>query len=120
LTWQQVGLTWKGHTRKINAIAIHPDGILVASSSDDNHVRLWRLSDQQTIAIFQHPYNVRDVTFSVDGRHILSCGDSNKISEWAVPKDAKFKGGFPFFDLITQFEHPSCRYWLSRQPATLV
>ncbi|KAG1829225.1 WD40-repeat-containing domain protein [Suillus subalutaceus] len=39
LTWQRVGHPWKGHTDVINAIAIHPAGILVASTADDNHVR---------------------------------------------------------------------------------
>ncbi|KAG2356768.1 hypothetical protein BDR07DRAFT_1491520 [Suillus spraguei] len=50
----QVGHPWKGHTSYIDAIAIHPAGTFVASASSDNHVRLWRLSDRRTIAIFQH------------------------------------------------------------------
>jgi WD40 repeat protein len=50
LTWQLVGHPWKGHTGDINAIAIHPTGTLAASASYDKHIRLWRLSDQQTIA----------------------------------------------------------------------
>ncbi|KAG2051196.1 WD40 repeat-like protein [Suillus hirtellus] len=83
-TWEQVGHSWKGHTNAINAIAIHPTGTLVASASIDNHVRLWRLSDQQTIAIFQHSSATKYVAFSVDGRHILSGDDDNLTSEWAV------------------------------------
>jgi WD40 repeat protein len=67
LTWQQVGHPWKGHTSYIRAIAIHPAGTLVASASDDNHVRLWRLSDRQNIGIFEHSSSVYTVTFSVDG-----------------------------------------------------
>jgi WD40 repeat protein len=82
LTWQEVGRPWEGHTSSINAIAIHPAGTLVASASRDEHVRLWRLSDQQTIAIFQHSSVLYSVTFSVDGRHILSGGQDKKISEW--------------------------------------
>ncbi|KAG2342511.1 hypothetical protein BDR05DRAFT_348619 [Suillus weaverae] len=84
LTWQQVGHPWKGHTSNINAIAIHPAGTLVASISSDNHVHLWRLSDQQTIAIFQHSSPLQSVAFSTDGKHILSGGEDKKISEWAV------------------------------------
>jgi WD40 repeat protein len=85
LTWQQVGHPWEGHTSYVNAIAIHPAGTLVASVSDDNHVRLWRLSDRRIIAIFQHSSPSQFVTFSVGGKHILSGGQDNKTSEWQVP-----------------------------------
>jgi len=86
LTWQQVGHPWKGHTDRINAISIHPAGTLVASASDDKHVRLWSLLYGRTIAIFQHSSSPRCVTFSVDGKRILSGGDDKKISEWESPK----------------------------------
>jgi WD40 repeat protein len=94
LTWQQVGHPWKGHASHIHSIAIHPAGTLVGSASHDKHVRLWQLSDQQTIAIFQHSSPLYTVTFSVDGRHILSGGEDNKISEWEVPKYANSKARF--------------------------
>ncbi|KAG2354570.1 hypothetical protein BDR07DRAFT_1429020 [Suillus spraguei] len=84
-TWQQVGDPWTGHSKYINAIAINPAGTLVASASDDNHIRLWRLSDRRTVAIFQHSSKAICVTFSLDGKHILSGGGDGMISEWAVP-----------------------------------
>lgn len=85
--WEQVGDAWAGHSNDINVIAIHPAGTLVASASDDKQVRLWRLSDQRTVSIFQHSDRVCCVTFSMDGKHVLGGGDDEKISEWAVPKD---------------------------------
>jgi WD40 repeat protein len=85
LTWQKVGHPWEGHASAIHSIAIHPSGTLVASASYDNHVRLWRFSDQQTIAIFKHSSPPQSVAFSLDGKHILSGGYDKKISEWAVP-----------------------------------
>jgi WD40 repeat protein len=94
--WQQVGHPWYGHTRPINAIAIDPTGTLVASASADNHVRLWRLSDRQNVGIFEHSSTLRSVTFSVDGRHILSGGQDEKISEWEVPKSVHTKVSFHF------------------------
>ncbi|KAG1752319.1 WD40-repeat-containing domain protein [Suillus paluster] len=87
-TWKQVGDLWKGHTSLVYAIAIHPAGALVASASFDNYVRLWCRSDRQTIAIFKHSSDVHCITFSIDGRHILSGGVDKKISEWLVPEDA--------------------------------
>jgi WD40 repeat protein len=94
LTWQQVGHPWEGHSSDISAIAINPAGTLVASASDDGHVRLWRLSDRQNIGVFEHSSEVYTVTFSVDGRHILSGGEDEKISEWEVPTGGHAKVGF--------------------------
>jgi WD40 repeat protein len=91
LTWQQVGHPWEGLTSYIYAIAIDPTGTLVASASDEKHVCLWRLSDRRNIGIFQHSFAPLSITFSVDGRHILSGGYDNKISEWDIPKDANSK-----------------------------
>jgi WD40 repeat protein len=86
LTWKQVGHLWKGHTSFVSAnIAIHPAGTLVASASEGNQFRLWQLSDHQTIAIFEGSSPPKSVTFSSDGKHILSGGGDKKISEWAVP-----------------------------------
>jgi WD40 repeat protein len=97
LTWQEVGQPWKGHNDRIYAIAINTAGTLVAITSFDGHVRLWRLSDQQNIGIFNYKDSsiVTCVTFSADGRHILSGGlDNCKISEWEVPTNAKTKASF--------------------------
>jgi WD40 repeat protein len=91
LTWQQVGHPWAGHTDRIRAIAIHPDGTFVASASDDKDIRLWRLSDRHNIFIFKHSSPLCTVTFSADGRHILSGGYDKKISEWEVPKGVHTK-----------------------------
>ncbi|KAG2348214.1 hypothetical protein BDR05DRAFT_506179 [Suillus weaverae] len=85
LTWNQVGDPWTGHTGSIKAIAVDPAGALAASASEDNDVRLWRISDRRTITIFKHSYSMQCVTFSIDGKHVLSGGEDNKISEWAVP-----------------------------------
>jgi WD40 repeat protein len=85
LTWNQVGDPWTGHTGSIKAIVINLAGTYAASASEDNDVRLWRLSDRRTIAIFKHSSSVQCVTFSIDGTRLLSGGEDNKTSEWVVP-----------------------------------
>ncbi|KAG1793189.1 uncharacterized protein HD556DRAFT_525147 [Suillus plorans] len=85
-TWEQVGDPWMGHIEQINAIAIHPAGTLAASTSTDKRIRLWRMSDRQTIAVFKNSFDGMCITFSVDGNHILSGGTDKMISEWAVPQ----------------------------------
>ncbi|KAG2053742.1 WD40 repeat-like protein [Suillus hirtellus] len=83
--WQQVGEPCKGHANFIHMIALNPTGTLLASASEDNQVRLWRLSDRRTIAIFKHSDEVYCVAFSKDGKYILSGGRDAIISKWAVP-----------------------------------
>jgi WD40 repeat protein len=84
-TWMPVGEPWKGHNQAIWMIALNPAGTLLASASDDHQVRIWRVSDRRTIAILKHTSYVYCVTFSMDGKYILSGGRDNMISKWAVP-----------------------------------
>jgi WD40 repeat protein len=89
-TWNKVGTCnrWEGHTGTVLAIALSPNGTLVASTSKDRHVRLWRLSDARTLAIFQYTIGISCVAFTADGKHVLVGSFDSKISEWAVPSDA--------------------------------
>jgi WD40 repeat protein len=93
-TWQQVGDPWTGHSDYINVIVVHPAGTLVASLCHKRHVRLWRLSDRRTVAIFKHSLPPEWVTFSADGKKILSGGNDKMISEWAIPDDINSKVRF--------------------------
>jgi WD40 repeat protein len=88
LTWKQIGQFWKGHTGHQWRMAMNCDGTVFASPTKHNHIRLWRLSDRQTIAIFHHSDSPRCVTFSMDGKYILAGGNNKKVSKWAVPEHA--------------------------------
>ncbi|KAJ8588497.1 WD40 repeat-like protein [Rhizopogon salebrosus TDB-379] len=89
LTWNKIGRQiWKGHTGHQWRMAMNCDGTVVASPTKHNHIRLWWLSDRQTIAIFQHSDSPRCVTFSMDGKYILAGGNNQKVSKWAVPEHA--------------------------------
>lgn len=87
-TWTQVGDPWKGHFKNIQAISLNSNGTLLASASDDNRVRLWRVSDRRTIVAFKHPSEVQCVAFSADDRRILSGDQDKKISEWPIFEEA--------------------------------
>ncbi|OJA15635.1 hypothetical protein AZE42_04843, partial [Rhizopogon vesiculosus] len=67
---------------------MNASGTLIASASSDNNVRLWRLSDQRNVAVFEHSQPARCVTFSAGGKFILSGGVDQKVSGWAIPKVA--------------------------------
>jgi WD40 repeat protein len=85
-TWMQVRDIWKGNVG--SCIAVNCNGTLVAYPTTCNQIRVRRLSDEQTIAIFQHSDLPYCITFSVDGKYILAGGKDKKISQWAVPKHA--------------------------------
>ncbi|KAG1831007.1 WD40-repeat-containing domain protein [Suillus variegatus] len=93
-SWTQVGEPWTGHTYKINSIAVHSTGTHAVSASSDNSVRLWQLSDKQTVAIFQHTSSVICAAFSAYGAHILSGGYDKKVSVWTAPA-----GTLPVLDI---------------------
>ncbi|KAG2139824.1 uncharacterized protein EDB93DRAFT_1252946 [Suillus bovinus] len=101
-TWKQVGDPWTGHTHYIYSIAVNATGTLVASSSFDNHIRLWRLSDQRNIATFKHSSIVKCVTFSLDGNYILS-GGVDRILVITTARDSCIDGDLTTAEaLLTQ------------------
>ncbi|KAG1768783.1 hypothetical protein EDD22DRAFT_967192 [Suillus occidentalis] len=89
-TWKQVGEPWKGHTGDGFRLALNPTGTLLASVFSDCQVRLWQLSDQQTIAIFKHANPVYCVTFTTDGKHVLSGGKDKVISKHQMQDPVHF------------------------------
>ncbi|KAG2038866.1 WD40-repeat-containing domain protein [Suillus americanus] len=91
-SWTQVGLPWTGHTYKVNSIAFNSSGTHAVSASSDNSVRLWQLSDKQTIAIFQHTSSVVCAAFSADGMRIFSGGYDKKVTEWTTPMGSLLAG----------------------------
>lgn len=81
-TWNQVGPPWEGHTEDITSLAVNASGTIVASASIDNYICIWQLPLPPVN--LKHTSSVQCVAFSMDGKHILSGGSDNKISEWAV------------------------------------
>jgi WD40 repeat protein len=58
---------------------------MLASSSDDQTIRLWQKDDQQgwSSRDFQgHANRIRCVAFSPDGRFLVSCSDDGSIRFW--------------------------------------
>jgi WD40 repeat protein len=80
------------------ALAVDPTGTLVASNAN-GALYLWRLSDRQTIAIFQE--SAICAAFTLDGKHLLSGTHYNStISKWAVPKGTLQDGAYSYINGI--------------------
>ena len=74
----------------VYALAVNSAGTLLASASHDKHVRLWRISDRRTVALFSQSHAVNCITFSMDGKYILCGGRDDDITEWSIPEDVLF------------------------------
>ena len=66
-----------GHNDRVNDLEFSPDGNTLATASDDNTVRLWDWRNGQQIGepLTGQKY-VEKVSFSEDGTHLFSRGDS--------------------------------------------
>lgn len=79
----QVKATLSGHTDTIAAIAVSPDGKMLASASHDHTVRLWSLPGGQLMRVLAgHTDEVHSVAFSPDSTTLVSGGKDNIAVVW--------------------------------------
>ncbi|MCY4403073.1 MAG: sigma-70 family RNA polymerase sigma factor [Candidatus Poribacteria bacterium] len=80
---RRVHTTLKGHTDKINVLALTPNGDTLASGSDDGTIRLWDTSAGTQISSI--PSSKTDaLAFSMDGKILASVNNFVSIQLWDV------------------------------------
>lgn len=115
--------TLLGHQRSVSAIAISPDGTMLASCGADGLIKLWSLATGALRATLRAPATtslggpegmedakggagvgvgvasgLSDVAWSSDGRYIVSGGDDRMVRVWdAVRVSASFSSLPPPF-----------------------
>jgi hypothetical protein len=88
LSWLiQPGATLQGHTSWINALAISPDGRILASGSLDRTVRLWGLPGGRVLTTLRgHTASIESLAMSPDGRVVASGGWDHTVRLWSLPE----------------------------------
>jgi len=72
--------------KKINGLATHPEGEIIASSLDDHTIRLWNLvNNEELIVLFGHRGEITDLEFTSNGRFLVSSSKDGFIKIWGVP-----------------------------------
>ncbi|MBW4642280.1 MAG: serine/threonine protein kinase [Goleter apudmare HA4340-LM2] len=70
--------TLKGHASDVNSVAFAPDGVTLASGSDDKTLKLWNLATAKEIRTLKgHSQWIWAIAFSPDGK-ILASGSADK------------------------------------------
>lgn len=64
--------TLDGHTADIRAVALSPDGRILASGARDRTLKIWRITDGEILCSQKHEGDVLDVAFSPDGALVAS------------------------------------------------
>ncbi len=72
----------------VNSVAIHPEGNMIASGSDDKTVRLWDLTSGKVIYILTgHSHFVKTVAWNFDGTILASGSDDKTIKLWKLNQE---------------------------------
>ena len=80
--------TLRGHEDNVLALAIHPDGRLLASGSQDSTVRIWHLSSGAELhCLREHRGSVNAVAFSPHGRFLATCSHDKTVRLWDILRD---------------------------------
>ena len=85
----------EGHKAPIAALAVSPDGTMLASAAWDRTVRLWSVAGGAARVFDGHQQNVNAVAFAPDGRTLVSAGYDATLRLWPLDGGAPIVVALP-------------------------
>lgn len=81
--------TLHGHTKSIAAVAVSPNGKLLASAGFDRTIKLWHLGTGALVSEFNgHAQPVLALVFSLDGQTLISGSVDDTIKRWHIASES--------------------------------
>jgi WD40 repeat protein len=77
----------KGHTDSVAHVSFSPDGQILATTTWENTVQLWRLDDTLIKTLQGHSDRVTSVSFSPDGKILASASKDKTAMLWNLDLD---------------------------------
>ncbi len=79
--------TIEGHRGWVRALAVSPDGTMLASCGNDHFVKLWSIPGGELIReLAGHACHVYNIVFHPDGNHLVSADLKGIVKVWDVAK----------------------------------
>jgi len=77
-----------GHAQRVRAVAFSPDGAILASSGDDQRIKLWDVASGVEIAAIEaHDQPVSSLAFSPKTGELASAGLDGALRVWEIARD---------------------------------
>ncbi len=73
---------WSAHTNAIRGMAVSPDGLTLASGSQDNAIRLWEVATWSQVGEMRHSGAVRAMVFADEGRELVAVDINGGAVVW--------------------------------------
>ena len=120
---------FEGHRNQVNSVAYSADGKQIASSSDDQTVRVWDVSTGSRRTFKAHSKWINSVAFFPDGTQIISDTGLFTLSTGSFTRHTFGNTGQTTFSfafladdrfLVSGSSHGSCQIWDSKSHQTVV
>ena len=80
----QIHRSFVPHSADLRELTFSPDSKLLATSSVDATVKLWRIADGKLVHIFKHPQGVTSVAIGADGQWLLTGSYDALVRVWRI------------------------------------